>query len=258
MVDISLQKLIESGAHYGHQSKRWNPKMEPYIYGVQDGVHVFDLVKTKQALEEALDKISEVSRLKGNILILGTKKQAKEKVFDIAHKAGIFFVTERWLGGTFTNFTQIKKSTKKLVDMKQKLTNGEYKDRTKKERLLIEREIARLERFFGGLVGMDVLPDVLIVIDTKREKSAIREARLQSVSTIGIVDTNADPTSVDYPIPMNDDATRALDYILELFEQAVMEGKEGKSKKSNSDGKGKMNTSIGKTSVKKIKPKSVS
>jgi small subunit ribosomal protein S2 len=229
-VKVSLQKLIESGAHYGHQSKRWNPKMEPYIYGVTEGVHVFDLVKTKEALEKALARLTEVSREGGKILLLGTKKQAKDKTKKVAEECGVNYVTERWLGGAFTNYEQIKKSTRKLTDMKQEVVDGVYKDRTKKERLLIDREIARLNRFFGGLVGLDGLPDILVIIDIKREKTAVKEAEMTSVETIGLVDTNADPELVDHPIPMNDDATRAVEYVLELIKEAIIEGSKGKGK----------------------------
>jgi small subunit ribosomal protein S2 len=246
--NISLQKLIESGAHYGHQAKRWNPKMEPFIYGTTDGVHVFDLVKTKEALEKALVRLTEISKKKGKILLLGTKKQAKEKTKKVAIEAGVNYVTERWLGGTFTNFQQIKNSTRKLVEMKQNVSNGFYKDRTKKERLLIDREIARLNRFFGGLVGLDDLPDILVIVDTKREKAAVKEAKMKLVETIGIVDTNSDPELVDYPIPMNDDATKALEYVLELIGKAIEKGK----------GKKSTRTSKLKTSIKASKSKTIS
>lgn len=252
-VTVSLKDLIQSGAHYGHQTRRWNPKMAKYIYGEQDGVHLFDLIKTKESLEEALSEIAKYAKEGKTILLLGTKKQAKEKVEKVAKDAGIFYVNERWLGGTITNFIQMKKSLRKLSDMHKKMEQSEYKDRTKKERLLIEREIARLERFFGGIMGMEATPDMLIIIDIKREKSAIKEANMKGVKTVGIVDSNSDPTSVDYPIPMNDDATKALDYVINLFGEAVNEGK-GKTGKKGSSGK---SDSTSKTSKKanKSKPK---
>ncbi|QQS39443.1 30S ribosomal protein S2 [Candidatus Woesebacteria bacterium] len=230
MTEVSAQKLIESGAHYGHQTRRWNPKMAKYIHSHVDGVHIFDLIKTKKALEEALKVISKVASEKKNILILGTKKQAKEKVAEIAQRTQVFYVNERWLGGTLSNFSQIKKSLNKLNTMRDKLAAGEYKKFTKKERLLIEREIARLERFFGGLYGMEKTPDLIIIIDLKREQGAIKEARTAGVETVGIVDTNCDPDGVTYPIPMNDDATRALDYVLDLIAEAITEGKNNSKK----------------------------
>ncbi len=225
---VSLKELIEAGAHFGHQTKRWNPKMEEYLYGAQEGIHVFDLTKTKKRLEEALKVLKEASKADKKILLVCTKKQAKTKAKEIAKKTGIFCVTERWLGGSLTNFEQMRKSLRKLDEMKEKMAEGEYKHFTKKERLLLEREIARLERFFGGMSGMEGLPDLLIAVDTKREAGAIKEAQKTEVETIGIVDSNSDPTVVDYPIPMNDDATKALEYVLSLMEQAILEGKKKK------------------------------
>ena len=224
-VTVDVKKLMEAGAHYGHQARRWNPKMKEYLYGVSDGVHVFDLIKTKELLTEALLRLSEVAKEGKTILIVGTKKQAKDKVREVAQSTGCFFVNERWLGGTLTNFDQIKKSTLKLAQMKKKMEEGEYKAYTKKERLLIEREIARLERFFGGVSGMDKLPDVIFVIDSKRQIGAVSEANAKGVEIIAIVDSNSDPTKIDYPIPMNDDATKALDYVLDLVREAILIGK---------------------------------
>ncbi|HJX01961.1 MAG TPA: 30S ribosomal protein S2 [Candidatus Humimicrobiaceae bacterium] len=222
---VSLEKLIEAGAHFGHQVKRWNPRMKPYLYGVQGNVHIFDLVKTKECLDEALNVIKEAAKAGKSILIVGTKKQVKEKVSQIALETGTFYVNERWLGGTLTNFDQIKVSIQKLLDMRQKVDTGEYNKFTKKERLLIEREIARLERFFGGIKNLSSIPDLLIIIDTKKEKGAVREANFRGVETIGIVDSNSDPDLVDWPIPMNDDAIKALYYVLDLIKDAILKGK---------------------------------
>lgn len=224
-VKVSLKELLEAGAHFGHQTKRWNPKMEEYLYGAQEGVHVFDLTKTKEKLEEALEILKTATKEGKKILLVCTKKQAKDKAKEVAEATGVFYVTERWLGGTLTNFEQINKSLKKLKEMKEKMTAGEYDHFTKKERLLLEREIARLERFFGGMAGMETIPDILVIVDTKKEAGAIKEARNTGVETIGIVDSNADPTQIDYPIPMNDDATKALEYVLNLMQEAILEGK---------------------------------
>ena len=231
-INVSLEKLIESGAHFGHQVKRWNPRMKPYIYGTQGNVHVFDLIKTKECLDKALDVIKDAAKNGKAILIVGTKKQVKEKVAQIAQDAGIFYVNERWLGGTLTNFDQIKISINKLIDMKKKLENEEYSRFTKKERVLIEREIARLERFFGGIKDLTSLPELIIIVDIKKEKGAAKEAEYKGVETVGIVDSNSNPEAVDWPIPMNDDATRALEYVLDLIKEAVKEGK-GKSSQKN-------------------------
>lgn len=230
--NIDLKLLIESGAHFGHQTKRWNPKMAEYLHGAEDGTHLFDLIKTKGLMETALEAITETSREGKSILILGTKKQSKDKVIEVAKETGVFCVTERWLGGTFTNFPQISKSIQKLTDMKEERERGGYSKFTKKERLMIDREIERLERFFGGIVDMKKVPDLIITIDVKREKAAVIEARMKGVKTVGIVDSNSDPDDVDYPIPMNDDATGALTYVLDLIKEAILEGKKGPKTKS--------------------------
>jgi len=224
-IKISLEELLEAGAHFGHQTKRWNPKMEEYLYGQEKGVHVFDLTKTKALLEEALEFIKKLVSENKVLLLLGTKKQIKDKVEEIGRETGIPVISERWLGGTISNFGQIKKSLKKLSDMKASMEAGEYNEFTKKERLLIEREIARLERFFGGLAGLDKVPEAIFIVDTKKESSAVREASRKGVIIIGIVDSNADPAMVDYPIPMNDDASKAVEYVLELVKKAIIDGK---------------------------------
>ncbi len=230
MAKVSLDDLLNAGAHFGHQSRRWNPKMEEFLYGEDAGVHVFDLTKTKPMLEEALEYLRSVVAEGKSVLLLGTKKQIKEKVREIAEATGMPYVNERWLGGSFSNFEQMKRSLKKMEEMKDNMATGAYNKYTKKERLLIEREIARLERFFGGVKNIKDIPSVLFVIDTKREHGAVREANAKKIPVVGIVDSNADPDLVDYVIPMNDDASKALEYVLELVKEAILEGK-GKIKK---------------------------
>lgn len=225
MIKISLEELIDTGAHFGHQTRRWNPKMGEYLYGAENGIHIFDLTKTKPLMEEALEFLTKVASEGKTILILGTKKQIKDKVAEVAQKVGVAYVNERWLGGTISNFEQMKKSIRKMEEMKSNMASGAYAKYTKKERLLIDREIARLERFFDGIKNMTGVPDVLFVIDTKREAAAVREANARKVTVIGIVDSNADPDAIDYPIPMNDDASKALEYMLNLVGQAIEEGK---------------------------------
>ncbi len=229
MVNIQLEDLLEAGAHFGHQVKRWNPKVKEFVYGEADGVHIFDLVKTKESLEVALEEITKVVKAGKSILLLATKKQAKAKALEILHETGISVVTERWLGGTITNFAQLKKSIDTLADMKLKLSTGYYAKYTKKERLLLEREKERLERFFGGITGLKTTPDLLIVVDIKKEITAIKEANRKNVPIIGLVDTNSDPNLVDFPIPMNDDATKALELVLGYIKEAILEG-QGKVK----------------------------
>lgn len=231
MAKVSLEKLLETGAHFGHQTKRWNPKMEEYVYGVREGIYIFDLIKTRKAIEEALEKISESAKKGELILLLGTKKQVKEHVKSIGEKTGIAYSDERWLGGTLTNFDQIKSSVKTLNQLKDDLKDGKYADHTKKERLLIQRKIDKLEKTVGGLQTLDRKPDLMIIVDTKREKAAVLEAQKLNVPIVGIVDTNGNPEDSTYPIPMNDDSPQALTYIMELIEDALSVKKTVKPKK---------------------------
>ena len=231
-VNISLDELVTRGAHFGHMSRRWNPKMAEYIHGVQDGTHIFDLVKTKECLETALNFLAESQAGGKVILLVGTKKQAKDKVKEVANELSLPYITERWLGGVLTNFTQIKSSTDKLKKMREERAAGEYKKFTKKERLLIDREIERLDRFFGGLTSLTKIPDILFIVDAKREFTAVSEAGKMDVATVAILDTNADPTKVDYPIPMNDDAAKALDYVLDLLKETLQNVKGQKPKET--------------------------
>lgn len=220
-INVSLEELMDAGAHFGHQTKRWNPKMEEYLYGQEGGVHIFDLIKTKALIEEALEFLAKSAKEGKKILILGTKKQIKDKVAEVAEKVGTPYVNERWLGGTISNFGQMKRSIDKMEEMKESLANGTYNKYTKKERLLIDREITRLEKFFGGIKTLTGVPDVLFVIDTKREAAAVYEANGRKIPVVGVVDSNADPDLIDYPIPMNDDASKAMEYILNLVGQAI-------------------------------------
>ncbi len=225
---VSLEELLAAGAHFGHQTKRWNPKMEEYLYGAQEGVHIFDLIKTKAAIEEALEFLKTAVKEGKTVLFLGTKKQIKDRIAALGVATGFPYVNERWLGGTVSNFEQMKKSLKKLEDMKSGMASGEFAKHTKKERLLIDREITRLERFFGGLKGLTKVPEILFVIDTKKEIAAVREAARRDLTIVGIVDSNSDPDMVDYAIPMNDDASRSLEYVLGLVEETIVSAKKGK------------------------------
>ncbi len=219
--DIDLDKLLQAGAHFGHHAKRWNPRMGEYIYGLKDGVHVFDLIKTKEKLEEAINALKDAKAKGKVILFLGTKKQVKDKIKEVAIEVGSPYIDDRFLGGTFTNFEQILKSVRKLIEMQTKLANGEYGAYTKKEKLLIAREIEKKEKIFGGIKNLTKRPDVIFVVDTHREKGAVKEAMTMGITTVGIVDTNADPNLVNYPIPMNDDASNALSYVLDLIKDAL-------------------------------------
>lgn len=225
MIDITLEELLEAGCHFGHQTRRWNPRMSPYIYGAKEGIHIFDLAKTRQAITEAFDKISQTVSEGGVVLFVGTKRQAKDIVRDAAIKVGMPYVVTRWLGGTLTNFEQVKKSIRKLADLKEGLATGKFKEYTKKERLLMEREMIRLEHLFGGLVNLNKLPDLVFIIDTHKETSAVAEANRLGIPILGITDTNADPTKIEYPIPANDDAVKSISIILDFVAKAVEDGK---------------------------------
>ncbi len=227
-VQISIEKLAELGAHLGHQTRRWNPKMEEYLYGDQDGVHIFDLIKTKDLLKSALLFMAKAVSEGKSILLVCTKKQLSEKTKETAQKCGIYCVNQRWLGGTLTNFDQIKKSLGKMDDLKEKLESGLLKDYTKKEKLLLQRETERLERFLGGLRGIEKKPDILFIVDAKREKTAVDEASKTGVDTVAIVDSNSDPSLVDYPIPMNDDSVESVSYVLDLLSEVILLAKSGK------------------------------
>lgn len=229
---ISLDELVLAGAHFGHQSRRWNPKIKDYLHGEVDGVHVFDLVKTKARLEEALDFLARATKEGKIILIVGTKKQVKEKIKEVGEATNSPYINERWLGGLVTNFGQIKKSIDKMIDMKAKRETGEFQKYTKKERLLMDREIERLERFFGGLTDLKKLPDIIFIIDIKKEFTALKEANKKGITVVAITDSNTDPTLVDYPIPMNDDATKALEYVLDLVKESLSISPKTKAQKT--------------------------
>lgn len=230
-INITLEELLEAGCHFGHQIRRWNPKMAQYIYGEREGIHIFDLAKTREMLLEAYEAVRDVAASGGVILFVGTKRQAQDLVVQTAKKVGMPYIASRWLGGTLTNFEQINRSIKKLKEMKEKRDSGEYKEYTKLERLLIDREIGKLERVLGGISDMGKVPDMIFIVDTHEEATAVREAQRIGIPVVGITDTNSDPTKIDYPIPANDDAVKSVSYILGVVEQAVKDGKN--SNKSN-------------------------
>lgn len=224
MKDISLKALLEAGCHFGHQTVRWNPKMRPYIYASREGIHIFDLAKTKEGLENGAAFAKATASQGGKILFVGTKRQSREMVEKTAREIGMPYVSQRWLGGTLTNFEQIKKSINKLADMKAKRASGEYKVFTKKEQLLLDRQIARFEKFLGGMASVDQLPEAIFIVDVKKEWAAAAEAQRTGVKVIAMVDTNGDPDLVDYVIPTNDDATKAIELVVNTMGEAITEG----------------------------------
>lgn len=223
-IDITLEELLEAGCHFGHQIRRWNPKMAQYIYGEREGIHIFDLAKTREMLLEACQAIRETVEKGEVILFVGTKRQAQDLVVQTAKGVGMPYIASRWLGGMLTNFEQISRSIKKLKEMKEKQESGEYKEYTKLERLLIDREIGKLERVLGGISEMKKIPDMMFIVDTHEEATAVREAQRMGVPVVGITDTNSDPTKINYPIPANDDAVKSISYILGVVGQAIEEG----------------------------------
>lgn len=213
--------LFESGAHFGHVARRWNPKMEKFLHGKRGGVHIFDLEQTVDAIEEASAALTKWMSEGKTIALVGTKRQAKEIVRSEADRVKLPFVVERWLGGTITNWQQMKTRIDRLKKLKEERDSGALKNFTKKERLMVDREIAKLERQFGGLADLNSAPDILLVVDIRKERTAIKEANIRGVKVVALVDSNTDPELVDYPIPMNDDATSAIELVLRKLVEAI-------------------------------------
>lgn len=220
---IELTAMLEAGVHFGHQSRRWNPKMAPYIWQNRDGVHIFDLLKVSENLARACESIKQEIKAGKTVAFVGTKRQASSIVKNHAVRAGVPYVVSRWAGGTVTNWQQVKKSIKRLIEIKEGLPKGKFDDYTKRERVLLEREATRLERLFGGLVELKAAPDVLFIVDINREKAAIKEARAHKIPVYALIDSNSNPDLVDYPIPGNDDAIRSIELMVGAFADAVKE-----------------------------------
>jgi len=219
----NLEEFLKSGAHFGHKSSTWNPRMEEYIYDERNGIHIIDIIKTIGCLKEALVKIEEAANI-GNVLIVGTKGQAASVVEKVAKESGALYVNTRWPGGLFTNFDVIKKGIERLLKLEETLASG-AEGFVKKEQLLMEREVERLNRLYAGIKLMDKLPTLVIVIDSKLEKIAIREAKRVKSPIVALLDTNCDPTLVEYPIPANDDSIKSITLFLELFGEAIKKGR---------------------------------
>jgi small subunit ribosomal protein S2 len=225
MGDVALKDLLEAGVHFGHQTKRWNPRMKPFIFAEKNGIHIIDLQKTLDAVRQVQDEVRKVSSAGKNVLFLGTKPQAKHAVEEEATRCGMPYVSERWLGGTLTNFNTIRRSLGKLEYFERIETDGSIEQFNKKERLKMNKEKEKLLRALGGIRNMGDLPAMIFVIDTKKEANAVREARKLGIPIIGLIDTNADPNEVDYPVPANDDAMRAITLFCRVIADACLEGK---------------------------------
>jgi small subunit ribosomal protein S2 len=221
VISIGIKELLESGVHFGHQTKRWNPKMKQFIFDARNGIHIIDLSKTVTQLESAVDFLSSLVRRGGKVLFVGTKKQAQQCVKETAKESGQFYVTERWLGGTMTNFNTIKTSIKRLKEIEKMEADGSINNYVKQEQAVIRREVARLHKYFDGIRSMDKLPAVMFVVDIKREHNAVAEARKLKIPIVALVDTNCDPDLVDYPIAANDDAIRSVRLLLATIGQAI-------------------------------------
>jgi len=225
LVSISMKQLLEAGVHFGHQTKRWNPKMKEYIFGERNGIYIIDLQKSLKLFKNAIQFILEIGSQGKSVLFLGTKRQAQDVIQEEAERCGMYFVNQRWLGGLLTNFSTIQKSIKRFRELEAMRSNGQYDLLSKKEVARLERERKKLEKNLSGIKEMSQLPDALFVIDTKKEAIAVQEARKLNIPIIGVADTNCDPDEIDYIIPGNDDALRAIRLITNTIAQALLDGR---------------------------------
>jgi len=233
---VTIKQLLEAGAHFGHQTSRWHPRMKKYIFTKRNGIHIIDLEQTASMLDKACDFVSQVVSQGGNILFVGTKKQAQESIEEEAKRCGMYYINQRWLGGTLTNFATIQKRIDYLVQLEDQQTRGEFSRLPKNEVLKLEREITRLNRLIGGFKEMTSLPAALFIIDITKERAALAEAKRVGVPVVAVADTNCDPTDIDYPIPTNDDAIKAIRLICSKIADAVIEGKTGEALPSTEEG----------------------
>ncbi|MBR4401320.1 MAG: 30S ribosomal protein S2 [Synergistes sp.] len=224
---VSMKQLLECGVHFGHQTRRWNPKMKPFIFTERNGIYIIDLQKTVKGLEKAYDFVREVAKEGGSILFVGTKRQAQDPIHDEALKCGQFYINQRWLGGLLTNFATIRRRVMRMVELEQMEEDGSINKYPKKEVVQLRKERDKLEKYLSGIKEMKDTPDAIFVIDPRREAIAVLEARKLGIPVIAIVDTNCDPDYIDYPIPGNDDAIRAIELVVGLMANAFIEGRQG-------------------------------
>ena len=236
MAGLTMKELLEAGVHFGHQTKRWNPKMQKYIFGERNGIYIIDLQKTLKKFREAYAAVRELAAGGGTMLFIGTKKQAQDTVFDEATRCGMFYVNQRWLGGTLTNFETIRKSIARLKKIEEMKEAGEYERLPKKEALELDRERQKLEKALIGIKMMEQLPSSVFIIDPRKERIAVAEAQRLGIPIVAIVDTNCDPTGIDYPVPGNDDAIRAVRLITSRIADAILEGRGTLAKDETEEG----------------------
>lgn len=227
MAVISMKELLEAGVHFGHQTRRWDPKMDEYIFTERNGIHIIDLQKTVKLVDEAYNFIRNASTDGANVLFVGTKKQASDAIAEEATRAGQYYINHRWLGGTLTNWNTIKTRIQRLKDLQTMAENGTFEQLPKKEVVLLNKQREKLEKFLGGIQDMPGLPDVLFVVDPKKEEIAVKEANMLNIPVVAMIDTNANPDVVDVKIPANDDAIRAVRLITSKIADAVIEGRQG-------------------------------
>ena len=230
-METNYQNLLDAGVHFGHLKKKWNPKMQPYIFMEKNGIHIIDLYKTKRMLEDAANAARQLAVSGRKILFVATKKQAQQIVMEEARRVNMPFVTERWLGGMLTNFSTVRKSIKHMNKIEKMETDGTFERINKKERLMLTREKGKLQKVLGGIAELNRLPSALFIVDIKKEHIAIAEARKLNIPTIAMVDTNSDPNLVDFPIPSNDDAIKSIQLVMSVITDAIAEGLEERKKK---------------------------
>ena len=229
MAVVAMKQLLEAGVHFGHQTRRWDPRMAEYIFQARNGIHIIDLQKTSKKLDEAYAFLKEQAEEGKTVLFVGTKKQAQDCMKEAAEKCGMFYVNQRWLGGMLTNFETIKKRVDRLKQLEKMQEDGTFDVLPKKEVILLKKEMDKLEKNLGGIKDMEELPGVIFLVDPKKERNAVLEARKLNIPTIGLIDTNCNPEDVDYVIPGNDDAIRAVKLIADVMANAVIEGRQGES-----------------------------
>ncbi len=235
MSNITMKELLEAGVHFGHQTKRWNPKMKPYIFGARNGIYIIDLQKTVRLFKNAYNFVKDAAQNGETVLFVGTKKQAQDSIIEEAKRCGMFYVNHRWLGGMLTNFATVKQSIDRLKRLDAMFEDGSIEAYTKKEAMQMEKEREKLEKTLGGIKGMNKLPGVLFVVDPKNEEIGVSEAKKLGISVVAVVDTNCDPDDIDYVIPGNDDAIRAIRLLSSKIADAVNEGAQSREIRLRSD-----------------------
>lgn len=236
MSQFTMKQLLEAGVHFGHQTRRWNPKMAPYIFGSRNGIHIIDLQKTLRLANEAYSFMNALAAAGGRVLFVGTKRQARDAVKEESLRAGQFYVNHRWLGGTLTNFATVQQSVRKMKDLQRQKEEGVFELLTKKEALGLQRSLDKLERSLGGIKDMVELPDCLFVIDVRKEELAVKEAQKLGIPVVAVVDTNCSPAGIDYVVPGNDDAIRAVRLFCSKITDALLEGAEAWTLENAEDG----------------------